>query len=365
MTGLMQMLGAGTLAQHSIFKAPPEARYSELSQLIADAAAQRKVSTQRDVKQHDWLFLAPDKVGIGNQNYFLSHTSFRQVCNFARVRLGDLRRVTEETAKRMLNELWPRKDAMLRILYETDAEGMHFLRAINSVRYERLWDIEVLSEIQASLIPSGFVPAAPTLPGHGDSKALVRDDSNMFVSFIKNQTAHGTDDFGGIRRGIMVYNGETGERSFGYVHFLFREISNTMIFWGADEFGGGSHRHLKNVRRTFADFREFAAKYESDLLDVEFDKLAKSRETDFAPLEPGSPFTPEQEAQSKLIREYGLDEDVAAHIVTLALDPVHGDSSLSVWAFANALTAHGKDLPDAGSRIEWAERGAAVLASIP
>ena len=97
------------------------------------------------------------------------------------------------------------------------------LRAITSDRYERVWDADVLEEVNRWLLGSGFIPAVPTINTDefgtnvmGNTKpALFRSDRDMF-SFFYSDKDPGDDGFGGLRKGVFVFNSEVGYKSFGF-----------------------------------------------------------------------------------------------------------------------------------------------------
>ena len=93
------------------------------------------------------------------------------------------------------------------------------LRAVTSDRYERVFDSELYEAIDRWLLPSGFIPALPTMNtdavgtnARGNTKpALFRSDRDSFSFFMSEQTPH--DPFGGLRKGLVVFNSEVGGKS--------------------------------------------------------------------------------------------------------------------------------------------------------
>jgi len=130
----------------------------------------------------------------------------------AKVPMPVLERITPETRAKVLNQCFPRSKRYKVAL----VDGIH-LRAITSDRYERVWDADVLEEVDRWLLGSGFVPAVPTINtddygtnAQGNNKpALFRSDRDLFAFFYSDKDP-GDDGFGGLRKGVMVFNSEVG-----------------------------------------------------------------------------------------------------------------------------------------------------------
>jgi len=118
-------------------------------------------------------------------------------------------------------------------------------------RSERVWDADVLEEVNRRLLGSCFIPARPTINTDevgtnvmGNAKpALFRSDRDMF-SFFYSDRDPGDDGFGGLCKGVMVFNSEVGYKSFGFSTFDFREMCELPDLGrhGDQEPSGPSHR---------------------------------------------------------------------------------------------------------------------------
>lgn len=137
-----------------------------------------------------------------------------------------LERINGETRARVLNQIFPRNKRYKCAL----VDGIR-LRAITSDRYERVWDADVLEEVDRWLLGSGFIPAVPTIHTDqfgtnlmGNTKpALFRSDRDCFCFFYSDKDP-GDDGFGGLRKGVMVFNSEVGAKSFGFSSSYFRDM---------------------------------------------------------------------------------------------------------------------------------------------
>ena len=131
------------------------------------------------------------------------------------------------------------------------------LRAVTSDRYERVWDADVYDQVDRWLLPNGFIPAVPTINTDaqgtnilGNTKpALFRSDRDSFAFFYGDKSP-GDDGFGGLRRGVVVYNSEVGAKSFGFSTFYFREVCANFLIWDAT--GVKARRARHTARRAVA-----------------------------------------------------------------------------------------------------------------
>ena len=116
------------------------------------------------------------------------------------------------------------------------------MRSITSESYSRVWDLNILKEVERWLLPQGYKPALPTLNTDaeqrnvfGNSKpALFRGDRDSFCFYYTEPDANGAD-FGGLRRGHMWWNSEVGHRSVGSADLLFRDMCSNFLIWNATD----------------------------------------------------------------------------------------------------------------------------------
>jgi hypothetical protein len=74
----------------------------------------------------------------------------------------------------------------------------------------------------------------------------------------------------------MVYNGETGHKSFGWQMFLFRNVCCNFNIWDLSEGRTKRVRHTKSVRDAFEVFKEDCKNLSGALSDQEYSFLAKA-----------------------------------------------------------------------------------------
>ncbi len=407
------------LCNRMMFHAPDEAKFRTFADLRAHASSQRARSKEVEVDLSKFLFAhkdGRDYVYVDDYNFRLTNLFYKQVSNEAGVRIEVLEQLKPSTRINVLNELWEpwrnghkdvqgneisseRKllveeihepiasgDQPLAKLALSRATGAFDVRAMNGARYERLWDDEVLNEVERHLLPNGWVPAYPTFnidpatPVEKREKALIRTDRYSFSFYFtepkfkdgdgfSNQKATGmtgsadiakaqgfadprdTDGLGGLRRGIMVYNGETGHKSFGWQMFLFRNVCSNFNIWDLSEGRTKRVRHTKSVRDAFEVFKEDCRNLSGALSDQEYSFLTKAANTEFAR---------EDEDAIKRLNRLGVTNANARAGVEAAHLNING-GNLSVWSVVNGLTWHAKELENEDDRVALSVQAGDVL----
>ena len=388
------------LANRLMFRAPDEAKFATFADLRAHASAQRKRSKELEVDLSKFLFVHKDGrdfVYVDDYNLRLTNLFYKQVALEAGVRLEVLELLKPSTRINVLNELWEpwrlgRRNSegeeissSRKLLIETNESGHFDVRAMNGARYERLWDDEVFAEVDRWLLASGWVPAHPTFNIDPDTKvedrpkALIRTDRYSFSFYFteprfvagdgfSSQKASGMtgsaeiaaaqgfrrpedDGLGGLRKGLMVYNGETGHKSFGWQMFLFRNVCSNFNIWDLQEGRTKRVRHTKSVRDAFEVFKEDCKNLSGSLSEFELDFLTKASKTEFAK---------EDEDAIKRLNRLGVTNANARAGVEAAHLDING-GNLSVWSVVNGLTWTAKSLENEDDRVALSAQAGDVL----
>ena len=388
------------LCNRMMFHAPDEAKFRTFADLRAHASSQRARSKEVEVDLSKFLFAhkdGRDYVYVDDYNFRLTNLFYKQVSNEAGVRIEVLEQLRPSTRINVLNELWEpwrngRKDVQgneipseRKLLIEANESDGFDVRAMNGARYERLWDDEVLNEVERHLLPNGWVPAYPTFnidpatPVEKREKALIRTDRYSFSFYFTEPKFKAGDGFsdqkvsgmqgsagiaaaqgfrkpeddglGGLRKGIMVYNGETGHKSFGWQMFLFRNVCCNFNIWDLSEGRTKRVRHTKSVRDAFEVFKEDCRNLSGALSDQEYSFLAKAAKTEFAK---------EDEDAIKRLNRLGVTNANARAGVEAAHLDING-GNLSVWSVVNGLTWHAKELENEDDRVALSIQAGDVL----
>ncbi len=349
------------LAQEQLFSRAPEEHFESLPAIREAADAQRRRSTQADAKDTSILFSEDGRhVHFGDRTLRLTHYSLGQLAALSKVPMPVLERLDGTTRASVLNQTFPRNRRYRQALI--DGED---LRCMTSDRYERVWDADVLDEIERWLVPNGFVPARPTINTDArgtnllgnDKPALFRSDRDMFVFFYGDKEP-GDDGFGGLRKGAVVYNSEVGAKSFGFSTFYFREMCANYLIWDATGMTSRRARHTGAVRHVVREFREDLLEVGAVLTTAELDVFERARTTRFVPEGPNE----KEQAVRRLVREFRMTEADATEATELVRAP-ENPGEFTIWGVVNGITSLAKGLAFAESRLSASASAGRLLSS--
>lgn len=354
-------MSALNIAQRELFSRPPEEHYASFESVRGDALAQKQRCSTLDARDTSVLFL-PDgeTVGFGDATLRLTHYSLAQLASMARVPMPLLERLDVPTRTSVLNQTFPRNRRYRTALVDGDR-----LRCVTSDRYERVWDFDVLSEVERWLLPNGFVPARPTIRTDargtivlGNAKpALFRSDRDSFFFFYGDKEP-GDDGFGGLRKGIVVFNSEVGAKSFGFSTFYFREMCANFLIWDATGMTTRRARHTGAVKHVVREFREDLQEVGAVLTTAELDAFEVARTTRFVPEGPSE----REEMVRRLVREFRMPEADALEVADLVLAP-ENPGEFTVWGVVNGITSAAKGRAYAEGRTALSSVAGQVLAT--
>jgi len=191
----------------------------------------------------------------------------------------------------------------------------------------------------------------------GNTKpALFRSDRDSFAFFYGDKSP-GEDGFGGLRKGVVVFNSEVGAKSFGFSTFYFREMCANFLIWDATGMKARRARHTGAVIGVVREFREELQEIGSVLTTSELDVFERARTTRFVPEGPGE----REEAIRRLVREFRMGEADALEVTDLVRSP-ESPGEFTSWGVANGVTSAAKALPYASDRAHFSRLGGAILA---
>ena len=298
-----------------------------------------------------------------DRSFVLTNYSLGQIAASCRVPMGLLERLDPSTTVQVLNETWPRGEMSERqVLVQGDT-----LRALTSTSYTRLWDWEILQEVDRWLLPRGFIPAVPTMNAPGgvnlmgnEKPALFRGDRDSFSFFYSDQLP-GDDGLGGMRKGIFVWNSEVGARAFGWSTFYFREVCGNFLVWDVRDVKERRAIHKGDqLRKTWwKDFRLELIDASSEIEQRELDVFDKAAITPF--VGDGSPTDANQElAVDRLQRQFRVPARMGRGFIDAAMLP-ENPGDLSIWGVVNGITSAAKDMGFAGGMADTSALAGKVL----
>jgi hypothetical protein len=375
-------------ASRQLYSRPADEHFESHEAIKADA--KRAVETGSEVDCSELIVLPrelDDPVGPfrlqldDGRTVTPNHYSMSQLCGLAKLPMGGIRRVVPKTAAQALNESlrYIDPDAIeedegprgIRLLLET-TDGVDRVRSITSQGYSRVWDWQWLQEVERWLLPRGYTPALPTINTDerqtnimGNSKpALFRGDRDSFAFYYTEKDAGG-NDFGGLRRGFMVWNSEVGHRSIGYCTMLFRDMCANFLIWDAANVDKQRRIHRGDMQPFFLQMQRAMSELSRELEPVELQKIELAIQTAFAG--DGSPTDANKETAAKrLTRQFRLTKSLAAATVDSALIPenITEQVPLSYFSVANALTWEARDSRYASSMVELGNTQKDILQAV-
>ena len=348
-------------ASEQLFSRPPEEHYASFRELRSDASDQRSRCTTVDARDTHILFAQDgESVHFGDTTLRLTPYGLGQLASMAKVPIPVLERLDGETRAKVLNQTFPRHRRYKVALVDGDR-----LRCVTSDRYQRVWDADLLEEVDRWLLPSGFIPAMPTIntDEHGTNlmgntkPALFRSDRDMFAFFYSDQEP-GDDGFGGLRKGVMVFNSEVGAKSFGFSTFFFRDMCSNYLIWDATGIKSRRVRHMGTVKEVVREFHEDLVRIGTTITTAEYDAFQRAKETRFVPVGPNE----DELAVKRLNTQFKVSQADAREIVHIARSP-ENPGDLSVWGVVNGITSAAKSGTHAESRQRISSLAGRVLAT--
>ena len=278
-----------------VFRRPADDNYESMDRLLEVAEEEKNQSRTIKVNGSDVAFSTEDgsfNLDVPGQTPLpLTNYSLTQVAGMAKIQTHVLERLHDRDRDDLvvdnLNTLFPNDHAetkfvLIRDRYDTMGGIDSVARAVNGGAYSRLWDYEVFSEMEDFLMTRGFTPMLPKIAAeswrnglmHGLDTGLFRGDQCSFgFFFVENALDGDSEDLGGLKPGMMVWNSEVGARSFGYHTFYYHEASGSILIWTPANHKRKRFVHRGNIQKAFKEYistledvaDNFQARYEDDL----------------------------------------------------------------------------------------------------
>jgi hypothetical protein len=379
-----------TDASDQLFSRPADEHFQDFDSIMTSARHSQATGEEVTVSADSIIVLPGDE----GQDRFrlqlkdgltvdLNHYSLGQLAGGARVPMALLERISSKTGAQVLNESMRAGEGMTdrkALLEKTGENGDYRLRSLTSDSYHRVWDAEILGEIERWLLPVGYEPTRPTINTDAqqnnimgnDKPALFRGDRDSYVFFSVPPKEDANDDgFGGLRSGFMVKNSEVGAGSAYYTECLFRGMCANFLIWGAENVTTRRqvHRGSDNMRRWTLEMRATIQDMSLEIQGDAYAKFAAAAKAAFAG--DGSP-TDKNKAESaqRLQRQFRVTKGIASDAVEAALQPLNQEGrpektpDLSHWTVANGLTWEAKDTRYAGKLHELGRVGREVIEAV-
>jgi len=235
---------------------PADQRFETLESLRASVHNRRLRSRSLDVDRNDIV-----AESIGNDGFVINskitacaptHWAFGQLCQASKLNgvsapASYLRQLPAPLTVQCLNEGFRNGDREAHKFMTIASEdgGVNTLQAVTSTTYGRIWDADVVDAVQRVVDRSGgkfFNPKA-YVGAEQKPSGLYASDHDVFAFMIDGGSLLDAGPRAQLNRGFIVWNSETGARTFGLMTFLFNQVCGNHIIWGASNVNKVLIRH--------------------------------------------------------------------------------------------------------------------------
>jgi hypothetical protein len=314
-------------------------------------------------------------VGKGNTPAVLTNWAFGQLSAFATAPAGYLRKLPPTLAAQNLNyglkerfgtSESPNPDnAKLNMLAHVN--GGIVVRSLNSERYSRIWNHELLLRM-LDFADYGWTnpnPFKTKAEDHGIGKGdptIYVSDHDMFVFQVNNQNRiaePGNPE--GLGRGFFVENSEVGAAKVRITTFLYRYMCCNHIIWGAKNVSEIAVRHVGSahdrVLSAFGNLSLELKRYANTSASDDEAKIASAKSKMIDAKDKDSLldflFTKLRGAATRT----QLEE---SHNLAVQHEDTDGNAG-SYWGFAQGMTRYSQTLPYADARVSVDRAAGKVL----
>jgi hypothetical protein len=361
------------------FSRPADQRFDSLEALVAYVRRRSTISSQQvidasDIRVHvngrnpEHLALIHDGIEDGVE-LNATHWSFGQVASLAQVPAGYLRQLQGTPGGNSvaginlqfgLNAV---RAGNVKALVNTET---HELRALTSPEYGRIFDHEVVEAVQRLVDRTGGIFKIPgTLdwatnlydPHNISSTTLYASDRDCFMFLVDDthpieigKLADGSPDL--VFRGFIVWNSETGSRTFGLMTFLLRAVCMNRNIWGAQDVSELIIRHSKNAPLRFAAeaaprLIEYAN--QSSLPIINGMRAAKA-----------TVVARDDDDRQTFLKQQGFSKRVSQSILDGVVE-ADGKPAESIFDFVQGITAYAKGIEHQDERVDLERKAGKLL----
>ena len=362
---------------------PDDQRFGNIDALIADVKDRHQNSFERegiifpDVQEVTHQDDDPVLVTQDGERFRFSNHGFVKLCRTLGASAETMAKLPAENVAQDLTYLLQNRDANMaqmqdlearekaeatwakprKILALNTAAGqLPMIRHIGSERYGRIYDLDVALWAKGIMTDHGFtVPPSK----YKENSGLYAGDESVFIMLQDLSKSIEVKRPGGgmeqLTRGIMVWNSEVGEKTFGFMGFLCQMICDNHIVWGAENVIKTETRHVGNAFERAADqlLPQVTAYLEKDTRE----------ETDLIFSAMNNRIAAKPDEALTFLRGKGFTKKVAQEaLVRARIDPDNeGLEPLSFLAVVNGLTSQARDMSGAMERTDLERRARGIL----
>lgn len=332
---------------------PADQRFNSFDELYqvtrkyADAAKEKTVpwSQLRVEANGDDLAL----LGSAGVAARLTHYAFGQLSARIEAPASYLRALPPTLAAQNINHgLKARTDGEAQLLFHSNDSLI--LRAATSEKYARIWNYEIVQRLRDAAARYDMVPARQTFTWGGGElppeserpAALYASDHDMFA-FAMSRSRDVTDPMGQVlHRGVILQNSEVGDCALRLMPFLFRDVCQNHIIWGASQVTEIRLNHVGDIRERWSGAIAEVRRYLDGAATLEEAKMEKARHVIAG--------TKEEVLDTLFgLRKLGFSRKLLVSGYEAVVPEQDGDPR-TVWGLAQGLTRHAQTIPYADER---------------
>lgn len=333
---------------------PNDQRYTSLKDLKQAVASRKIESWTATPMTKDLRVLPVEGNEIAVQVYDPSkgeevslnptHWGFGQLAQYAQAPAGYLRSLPAELSA--INLQWglehnPIRDGSLLL---AQSNGSNHLRAMTSVSYGRIWDMQVVEAVERVNHDGRWQIPAASYATQNPLRAttLYASDRDVFIFLVDPN--HPIEVKGEtLFRGFFAWNSEVGSSVFGLTTFLYRYVCDNRIVWGATEVKELRIRHTGGAPERFAyEGQKYLSRYANEATDKIVDGIIRAQEKDIP--------VAKDETVEDWLRSRGFNQAQAKASVQTAV--AEQGQARSIWDIVNGITAYARSIPHTDTRVE-------------
>jgi hypothetical protein len=335
---------------------PNDERFLTLGELKESVAQRRSESWTLTTPVKDLRVKAIDGEHLGIEAFDRTagepklltptHFAFTQLAGFAKAPASYLRTLPDQLTAINLEYGLAHQPMREESLILAQTNGDDTLRAMTSVKYGRIWDMEVVEAVERVNEDDRWKVPSASYSGVNPRRAttLYASDRDVFIFLVDPERPI---EVGGetLFRGFFTWNSEVGSATFGLTTFLYRYICDNRIIWGATDVQELRIRHTGGAPERFAyEGAKYLERYaeESTFAIAEGIRKAQAWELDRDDRK--------GDGWEGWLQQRGFTKPQATNAVNAAV--AEEGEARSLWDIINGITASARSIQHTDARVE-------------
>lgn len=289
--------------------------------------------------------------------------SFGQLCQKAEAPVTYMRKLHPELAAYNLNyglKVLSKTELSKLMVVQDDSLEVQKLHCITGKDYGRIWDSQV-AKLLIMLHELGWeIPAASySTKDPLRATTLYASDRDIFGFMVKPADSHALvvrDKYGkehALNQGIMVWNSEVGNLTFGASWFNYDYVCDNRIVWGVSNLQEFKFKHSKYAPERFDDEARPMIRQYAEATPEDHSRVFQAA----MEIEVGKD---EKEVMSWL-KGKGFNSAEQKRIISQGRSDRGGELPNTVWEIVSAGTAAARAIPNTDNRLAFERKSSSLL----